>query len=300
LKPFRGLNSPWDRPWLSFDDKTGTVYLYSSGGQTTIDTGSPDKRRTQSYFTVSHDQGSSFGVIRAVDSLEWPQAGRASLAAGLGSLAVVYVASKVPASEGAMCPCEVFAISRDEGKTFERHVMKNIAIAAAPGAQVGSPRGGDGSIGNLIADPTTQGRFTAMRYLLNPNPHLEFSTSNDDGKNWSAFVPVAGVPGAAGFEKSVARYSRWGVIGAVWKADYPDSTFDLWSTISKDGGRTFSAPLRISHAVSPARNYYRDSQQDDTCGLDLSKDDLYTLWGDTRAGFQASWFGKVSLASYRF
>ena len=73
LKPRHGANAPWDRPWLSVDDKTGTIYLMSSGGSTNIDTGSPDKYRTESYFTVSHNKGQSFGTIYAMDTLDWPQ-----------------------------------------------------------------------------------------------------------------------------------------------------------------------------------------------------------------------------------
>ena len=100
----------------------------SSGGETDIDTGAPGRFRTQSYFTASHDGGRSFGTVYATDAPDWPQQGRASVAAGHGALAEIYVASRVPASENASCPCQVFGISRDEGKTFERHVMKNIVV----------------------------------------------------------------------------------------------------------------------------------------------------------------------------
>ncbi|MBP6716206.1 MAG: exo-alpha-sialidase [Acidobacteria bacterium] len=302
LKPYFGGNSPWDRPWLTFDDKTGTIYLTSSGGQTNIDTGAPDKLRTQSYFTVSKDKAKSFGTVYALDSLDWPQSGRVSAAAGLGSFAEIYVASKVPASEGVSCPCQVFGISYDEGKTWTRHVMKHIVIpAAAPGARAGGGGGGGGGVSNLIADPTTPGRFSVMRTVQGAAPHYEISTSNDDGKTWSPFVSVGTVPEATSVTKPAIMYSRFGgVIGLTWKAVYTGGSFDVWSVISKDAGKTFSAPLRVSHEKSPARDYYRNSQQDDNDGIDMTKDMLMTIWGDSRAGFQASWFGKVALSSYQF
>jgi len=303
LQPRHGAHSPWDRPWLTFDDKTETVYLFSSGGQTNIDTGDPNTYRQQSYVTVSHDKGMSFGVIRALDTLEWPQLGRADISAGLGSLAEIYVASKVPASENAQCPCQVFGISFDEGQTFARHVMKQVAIPPpAPGGRgrFGGPGGGNGALSTVSADPTTEGRFSVMRYAPTPQPHYEFSTTNDDGKTWSPFVSVGTVPGATGFIKPATKYSRWGVIGLVWKAVYPDGSFELWSAISRDAGRTFSAPLKISHARSPARDYYRDAQQDDNDSIDMSEDYLYAVWGDKRAGFQGSWFGRVAMSSYTF
>ena len=34
-------------------------------------------------------------------------------------------------------------------------------------------------------------------------------------------------------------------------------------------------------------------------GIDLSRDTLYAIWGDSRAGFQASWFAKVALTSFK-
>ena len=139
-----------------------------------------------------------------------------------------------------------------------------------------------------------------MRYMVAPNPHYEFSTTDDNGKTWSAFVSVATVPGATSFVKPALRYSRWGVIGLVWKAVYQGGSFEQWSAISRDGGHTFSAPLKVSSAPSPARNYYRQSMNDDMDGADMSKDDLYTIWGDFRSGYEASWFGKVSLSSYQF
>jgi hypothetical protein len=297
LKPYFGGNSPWDRPWLTFDDKTGAIYLTSSGGQTNIDTGKPETLRTQSYFTVSTDKAKSFGTVYALDAPDWPQSGRVSAAAGLGTFAEIYVASKVPAGEGVSCPCQVFGISYDQGKTWSRHVMKHIAIPAA-GAGRG---GGGGGVSNLIADPTTPGRFSVMRTVNTPAPHLEFSTSNDDGKTWSPFAAVGSVPDATGIAKPAVMYSRFGgVLGFTWKATYPGGSFDVWSVISKDAGKTFSAPLRVSHEKSPARDYYRNSQQDDNDGIDMTKDTLMTIWGDSRAGFQASWFAKVSMASYQF
>lgn len=302
LKPYFGGNSPWDRPWLTFDDKTGAIYLTSSGGQTNIDTGAPDKLRTQSYFTVSTNKGASFGTVYALDSLDWPQQGRVSAAAGLGSFAELYVASKVPASEGVSCPCQVFGISYDMGKTWQRHVLKHIVIPPpAPGARAGGGPGGGGGLGNLIADPLTPGRFTAMRYVGGATPHYEFSTTNDDGKTWSAFSSTGTVPEATSFTKPALMYSRHAsILGLTWKAVYSGGSFDLWGVISKDAGKTFSEPLKISSSRSPARNYYRQSMQDDNDGIDLSKDTLYTIWGDSRAGFQASWFAKVALTSFQF
>jgi len=299
LKPRIGGNSPWDRPFLYFDDETGAIYGMDSGGETDIDTGAPGRFRTQSYFTVSHDEGRSFGTVYATDTLDWPQQGRASVAAGHGVLAEIYVTSKVPASEGATCPCEVFGSSRDEGKTFERHVMKHIIVPAAAG-RGGGPGNGLGA-GNLIADPTTAGRYSVMRYASAPSPHYEVSTSLDGGKTWADFVGVPGSPEAAGFTKPWIAYSRNGVLGLMWRAVYADRTYDIWAAISRDGGKTFSQSLRVSHSKSPAPDYYRNAGNfgDDIQDLTMDKDYMHLVWGDSRAGFQGVWYGRVALASFK-
>ena len=140
-----------------------------------------------------------------------------------------------------------------------------------------------------------------MRFVGGATPHYEMSTTNDDGKTWSAFSAVGTVPEATSFTKPAITYSRHGnILALTWKAVYAGGSFDLWGVISKDAGKTFSEPLKLSSAKSPARDYYRNSQQDDNDGIDISKDTLFSIWGDNRAGFQASWFAKTSLSSFNF
>jgi hypothetical protein len=300
LKPRIGGNSPWDRPFLYFDDQTGAVYSSSSGGETNIDTGATDKFRTQSYVTVSHDSGHTFGTVYATDSPDWPQQGRASVAAGHGILAEIYIASKAPSSENAACPCEVFGVSHDEGKTFERHVMKHITIPPGGGGRGGGPGGGPG-VSNLIADPTTAGRYSVMRTVAAPSPHYEVATSNDGGTTWGDFAPVPGTSGASSVTKPWIGYSREGVLGLMWRAVYPDRTYDIWASISRDSGKTFSEALRISHTKSPATDYYRNGGNfgDDIQDLSMDKDNMHLVWGDYRSGFLGVWYARVALSSFK-
>lgn len=301
LKPRVGGNSPWDRPFLYFDDQTGAVYSSSSGGETNIDTGAPDRFRTQSYVTVSHDNGLSFGTVYATDSLDWPQQGRASVAAGHGELAEIYVASKVPAGENATCPCQVFGVSHDEGKTFQRHVIKQIVIPAGGGGRgAGGPGGGPG-VSNLTADPTTAGRYSVMRTIAAPSPHYEMSTSNDSGKTWSDFVGVPGTPEATSNTKPWVAYSRDGVLGLMWRAIYADRTYDIWASISRDAGKSFTQALRISHGKSPAGDYYRNGGNfgDDIQDLSMDRENMHLVWGDYRSGFLGVWYGRVALSAFK-
>jgi hypothetical protein len=305
LKPRIGGNSPWDRPFLYIDDSTRVIYAQAGGGETDIDQ-QPGHYRTEGYLTASTDGGKSFGTIYAWDSREYPQVGRGRMAAGHGVVAVTYIASKVPASEHAVCPCVVFGLSRDRGKTFTYHVLKNIPAPAVPprGARPagappvgGPPERGNGGIAAFAADPTRAGRFvivtgTAKEYLA--------TVSEDYGQTWSALAPAGRTPNAVALTKPWLEYSRKGVAALMWRAIYADRTYDIWSSLSLDGGHSFSAPLRVSHAVSPGSIPGRNAGLfgDDLQNLAIDGWNVHMVWADSRAGFQAVWYGRVPLTAY--
>ena len=309
LEPIMHGNSPWARPFLKFDDQTGVVYLTVQGGLTAaapVDRG--HKWRRESYFAASRNDGRSWGTIFAADDAKWPQLGSADLAAGHGTLAEVYVAASVPSSQHARCPCEVFGISRDAGHTFVRHVMRNVHLQPH-GAnyyktelvyQTSSRVGSNGSLGWLAADPVVAGRYSVLSYSTEPTPHFEVATSDDYGKTWSQFVAIGSVPGAKWAIKPWLKYSRFGVLGLEWRAVYANYSYDVWAAISKDGGRSFSSPLRISSGKSRGDDYYRDggNYADDFQDLAMSRRHMYVVWADFRSGFRGTWIGRVPLSSF--
>jgi len=81
---------------------------------------------------------------------------------------------------------------------------------------------------------------------------------------------------------------------------YRDGTYDIWSAISKDGGKSFSRSLRVSHAVSPASDPIRVGANDDIQDLSMDNDNIHMVWGDSRAGFQAVFYGRVPFSAYDF
>jgi hypothetical protein len=95
------------------------------------------------------------------------------------------------------------------------------------------------------------------------------------------------------------KFSAKGVLGIIWKAVYPDRRFELWSSVSKDRGRTFTT-VKISHASSPPYIPERSNFMfgDDLSSLDLDDTNLYAVWGDNRSGFLATWYGRVPLSAY--
>ena len=308
LKPrIGGVASPWDRPFLKIDDSTGIIYCQAGGGQTDIDQ-KPGVYRIQSYITSSTDGGRHFRTIYSWDSRNYPELGRGAYAVAYGALAVVYPARSVPASEHAKCPCVVFGVSHDRGKTFDYRVIRHMPVprtdfAPGNGAFVGSHPGWFPGIRppgglDLAADQAEAGRFALWLTTLSG---LDVSITEDYGKTWSRWV-AAGQVADTQPAKPWMTYSRDGVLGLMWRAIRSDGSYSIWSVISRDGGKTFSSPLQVSHAPSPMRYPERDGGWfgDDIQDLVIDGGNAYMVWGDSRAGFLGTWFGKVALSAYEF
>src|ERR1039457_3174924 len=81
----------------------------------------------------------------------------------------------------------------------------------------------------------------------------------------------------------------------------PDVTaaisIDIWSSLSRDGGKSFSVSLRVSHALSPSPIPGRNAGLfgDDIQHLAMDDTSMHLVWGDSRAGFQAVWYGRVPI-----
>jgi hypothetical protein len=95
------------------------------------------------------------------------------------------------------------------------------------------------------------------------------------------------------------KYSPKGDLGFIWKAAYPDKSFDVWSAVSRDGTHSFKT-VRLSHAISPPYNPERGNFMfgDDLSSMDIDGEFLYAVWGDNRSGFEGTWFGRVPLSAY--
>ena len=301
LKPISGVwpkggksasNSPWDRPFTFIDDSTGVIYAQAGGGLTEVGA-EPGKRRSQAYLTASTDGGRSFGTVYSWDSPQWPQLSRGlSMSAGHGVVAVTYIASRVPASEHAQCPCAVLGLSRDRGRTFTYRVLRNVTVPPmAPGPQ---PSNG---LSRIAIDQTKAGRIAMLRA---DGPSLSVSVSENWGATWTPFVPAGTAPGSIVTSKQAFEYSRGGTLGLMWRAIYPDQSYDIWTSISRDGGHSFTHAVRVSHARSPGSNPIRNAGRfgDDIQDFSIDGTNMHMVWGDSRAGFQGVFYGRVPLSAF--
>jgi hypothetical protein len=314
VKPVFEQASPWDRPNFVADAFTGTIYLSGSGPAWTVDPATvqrpkPDPSlpsrgydgyppltvsRNRTFVRASHDDGATWGVIYPMDSDEYPgRPGMGGYSAAHGHLIVAYSADKVPASVGAQCPCTVLGVSDDEGKTFSYKIVPPLP------EQVSNPADQNPMGRRMVlvsADPSMDGRYAVARQSGN---RMMISVTEDGGKTWQPPVVAAELPPNATFGHRAMKYSPEGNLGLIWKAMYPDRSLDMWSAVSRDGGHTFKT-VRVSHSISPPPVLDRDNfgMGDDLSSMDIDSKYLYVVWGDNRAGFEGTWFGKVPLSAY--
>jgi len=310
---------PLDRPYFAADAQTGTIYISGNGPAYTVDpatvprpkvdpslpgkgyTGYPPASvtRGRTFLRASHDQARTWGVIYTMDSDDYP-GGRGGFSAAHGYLAVAYTATKVPDNLNSQCPCTVFGTSKDDGKTFDYHVVPALpAVASAADGAGRGGRGGGGGAGGAVmlgADPTKEGRYALARQS---GDKIMVSLTEDGGRTWSQPVVAAQVAAGANFGHRAMKYSAKGDLALMWKANYGEGTYDVWSSASRDGGRTFKT-VRVSHAVSPPANPERNNFGfgDDLSSIDVDDQFVHVVWGDRRSGFEGTWYGRVPLSAY--
>lgn len=299
VKPVFLGKTPYDRPFVITDMSTGTIYIPGNG------TGG-DPPHPELFFRATRDNGKSWSPIYSADSLDYPGSGGRPAAAN-GVVAVAYNATSVPAGAGGGCPCLVFGLSRDEGKTFERRVLNlpgDTPAPTPPPASAAGRGGGGGGFGAggilLAADQSHPGRF-ALRKPASGNTQLLVWVTDDYGRTWKGPAMAAGIPGTT-ISKPDMAYSPKGDLALMWLAVAPDGTYTAWSSVAHDGGFKFSAPVQVSHSPSPARNSikYRGNNWDgdDLSSIVADNDHVHIVWADGRAGFLGAWYARIPLSSY--
>jgi hypothetical protein len=247
------------------------------------------ENRQQTYFVSSRDRFKTLSMVYAIDSKEYPQIRSGTMDASHGVVVTMYIAGGAP---GAQCPCVVFGSSTDDGRTFARHVVTSIPVPPQP---QGGGGGGAGSI-MIIADQARPGTYVGRVTVDN---RIYTWRSEDGGKTWTGPVVAATVPKGATMKLPQWKSSADGVLGIVWGSTYADRTVDIWSSISRDGGKTFSAPLKVNHAPSPPPPAYRNQPTADQFDIAIGGGFAHMVWDDCRSGFQGAWYGRVPLSKYK-
>jgi hypothetical protein len=303
---FAPVGSQGDRPQIKVDISTGKLYVNGNSS-------AADPPHYQTVIRMSRDRGRDWGMVYAFDSAEWPGFGPNYDVAN-GIMGIAYIASSVPAALNAKCPCRVFGASTDDGKTFDRHL-----IPAPPPQAGGDPR----NAMVVAANPTKPGMFSV---LFSSSDGVEAYRTEDSGKTWTKSASLPGVPSTS-IANLTAAYSPKGALSLAWRVIYPLSpprppkprakpayqltephvfepipeTYEIWSAISRDGGKTFTAPKKVSTERSPGISRRRGMSEHGNDFISVAVDDefVHMTWFDNRSGFMGTWYGRVPLADYK-
>jgi hypothetical protein len=264
---WRGLRFYDDRPFLTVDDSTGTLYV--NGTQGRVEAAGPEG--DTEYFTASTDGGKTW-----TDAIAVGMANPAPLGAAFGTVAFT---NPQPMGGTRACSCVDFVVSTDDAHSY---VRRPTPIPSGSGALSGA---------STAADPTRPGAFAVL--TTNSAGNVAVYRTADAGRTWTG-PTTFGVAGTSVNEPWLA-YSPTGVLGAGWKATRSDNSYTYYAAVSFDGGGTFAAPIRISRAESPPPDPFVPAG-DDTTSIVLTPRALYAAWGDWRGGNNLqTWWGGFAL-----
>lgn len=235
-------------------------------------------------------------------------AGHSPAAGAFGILATLFLQTDQTScsffvGNGAPSSCVVFQTSTDAGATWSRHLVPTPAGFSPVATSV-----------FIGADPTTKGHFTVALLDQSGADILVYQTP-DSGNTWSGGVKVSEDTTKTHFAPW-ATYSPKGEFGLMWRtyeadpqnptASAPIKPWSVWAAISKDGGATFSQPLKVSKANSPAPN----SDPNDAfsfvgdhgpSGMAMDGDGgAYVVWADWTPGERAIFFSAINSQSFTY
>jgi hypothetical protein len=332
-----GVN-PFDRPWIAVDQSTGVVYISGTA-------------HPQRYVVASHDKAQTWSRIEAVDCDEmtppdanhdedcgaYPESGGGGIDAAQGAVAAAYISGAAP---GRTCPCAVFETSIDDGAHWSRHVVfdtlppgSNVFVAAD------SNHKGRYAV-LLLPGHLESGGLAGLPPSRNVPQEVEVATTDDSGLSWSSPTVLGNEPVTHITSRPWISYTSvlkhrgehepkhqqgsngpTGVLAILWRNAYPPfdrasflvpGTQNVFTVISRNNGETFSAPVQLNSASSPAPDP-KQVAEDDVSWVAANTEYVFGAWGDWRAtannpvapgssppsGELNSWIGRASLSSFR-
>lgn len=308
---FQSAGTPINRPWLSVDWSNGKVYTVSSGLYDA--TNGRHNARTPAaisdrWLVTWGPQLTSKSEPRRLGGPDFSASGGSTIATAHGVVAATFVLGGPPPGQGAAppgatrpippslqaavggrvnacsteAPCLFFETTTDDGRSWARHY---VPVTDVNGQRVG-----------VVADPKRPGRYT-ISGLTGDKTNVFSMRTADSGKTWSKPVFLPQVTKAVKFKQWMAMGPS-GVVGLIWKDRRDDLTspeqiaktqqaganrafehaFDVYSSISCDGGTTWTTPLRVNGETSPAG----PPGSDDFAYLALDAKNAHLVWGDRR------------------
>jgi hypothetical protein len=298
--------TPIDGPKITADLSTGTIYEASSsqlGPNSTGDSNTPRGKITDRWLVSSKD-GIHWTKPQGMGGLG------GSMSAAHGIFATAFKTSAQPgpfsSANNDLCgtapkPCTIFQTTSDAGSAWSRHVV------SAPNDYGSNP-----NVPMVAADPSRKGHFALAVPMKGSGGFLVYQT-RDAGATWSEPVSVTEDPGRTHFHPWMA-YSRQGMLGIMWRTRQPEpgkpaapvvgfgepaEPYNIWAAVSRDGGTTFSAPLKVSSADSPAPQAGPfGGSGDDYSGFAVDSNYVYVVWADWRSKERDDYFRAIRLDEF--
>ncbi len=189
-----------------------------------------------------------------------------------------------------------FWVSFDNGQTWTSHPVtdtKGNPVAPPTGSLVANvstvaEQSTTDPIPWVAADPTHRGRFAVMVPM---GDDLDVYITNDAGRRWAGPAVID----APNVYKPWIAFGPTGLLGVAWRTASsltaggtppvippPNATINAYSAVSFNGGRSFSAPLRVNHTTEPAGQ--RIEGGDKYSHIVFSGNYAYVTWSDGRTG----------------
>jgi hypothetical protein len=304
--------TPVDRPWMTVDQSTGTVYTVSSGWLD-VKTGKhnlPGPGAINDRWLVAWKPHlAAKSEPHRIGGPDFSGSGGNTITAAHGAIAATFVLggptggfgggppAPVPVPDSIkgiikdgttscsiQAPCLFFETSTDDGQHWTRH---HVPVAG----------GFNGQHAQLSADPRRPGRYAIG--VLNPNStNFLVLVTDDSGTTWSGPVTVSETASGTDFKQWMA-YGPTGVLGLTWRKERSDLPapkpsqpqgplemlfngrspgYDVYAGISCDGGATWLPPVRVNTEPSLAGPVGRD----DLGYIALDARYAHVVWGDRR------------------
>jgi hypothetical protein len=287
---------PIDRPWIAIDNSTGPyagrLYIVSKS----VEAGALPHHI---WMKSSSDDGSTWSALKMMDdsipsNLITNSMGVPAIGAD-GNVYVAYLSYNPPQTP---YPRVICMKSTDGGDSF---IPKVIAIPVA---------------GSGITDTLYQGSYVLSANPVFPNslvftftdqrngdPDILSVHSSNAGNSWN-LTPVRvnsdAVGNGVGQDMCGAGFSVTGKYAVAWRdrrntGGTSSSPFEVYASVSTDGGITFTPDRDLSSAPSPFINIQKGN---DFIGVSVMDNYVFTDWCDLRSGNTDVFVSKTSMSVF--
>jgi hypothetical protein len=268
---------PIDRPWIEVDRNGGLynnrVYLVTRG----VPSATPPYHI---FLKYSSDGGMNWGSVKMIDNIFSNYWG----ALTIGKDGTVFVAYKSYDTRGSSYIRFILTKSTDGGDNFTPTEIATLPFNSFVVVDTFyHPKY------CLVANPVDESNLILISTdSRNGDPDILAFVSNDKGNTWTEPIRLNDdtIKNGEGQDMPWGAFSSNGTYAAIWRdrrngGAGSSAPFEIYSTVSSDGGTSFSANYRLSSKPSPMIPITAGNDFISVCLTDYF---LFAIWSDTRTG----------------